>query len=104
MAKRARTKTPLRSTVAKGNKEADHAASVKIHIERGILIKVDDAGWRSLRLLAFERDATLQAFEALNDLLKKYGKASIVVNPLRRPFDSKENAALYCGEPKLSFG
>ena len=84
MGKRARA-------VAKGSKAADHAAGVKVHTARGVLIKVNDAGWRSLRLLAFERDATLQALgiEALNDLLKKYGKASIVENPLRGPLDSK---------------
>jgi antitoxin-like ribbon-helix-helix protein len=60
---------------------------VKVRTTRGVLIKVNDAGWRSIRLLAFERDATLEAtgIEALNDLLKKYGKQPIVENPLFAP-------------------
>ena len=84
MGKRARANTRLRSAVAKAGKAADHAAGAKEQKARGVLIKVNDAGWRSLRLLAFERDATLQALgiEALNDLLKKYGKPPIVENPL----------------------
>jgi hypothetical protein len=41
-------------------------------------------GWRSLRILAAETDATLNALaiEAFNDLLKKHGKKQTVENPL----------------------
>jgi hypothetical protein len=41
-------------------------------------------GWRSLRILAAETDATLNALaiEAFNDLLKKHGKKQTVGNPL----------------------
>jgi hypothetical protein len=42
------------------------------------------AGWRALRMLAVERDTTINALaiEAFNDLLKKYGKRQSVENPL----------------------
>ena len=42
------------------------------------------AGWRALRMLAVERDTTINALaiEAFNDLLKKYGKRQLVENPL----------------------
>ena len=42
------------------------------------------AGWRALRMLAVERDTTMNALaiEAFNDLLKKYGKRQSVENPL----------------------
>jgi hypothetical protein len=41
-------------------------------------------GWRELRILAAETDATLNALaiEAFNDLLKKHGKRAAVENPL----------------------
>jgi hypothetical protein len=41
------------------------------------------AGWRALRMLAVERDTTINALaiEAFNDLLK-YGKRQLVENPL----------------------
>jgi hypothetical protein len=41
-------------------------------------------GWRALRLLAVEKDTTLNALaiEAFNDLLKKHGKRQSVANPL----------------------
>jgi hypothetical protein len=41
-------------------------------------------GWRELRILAAERDTTLNALaiEVLNDLLRKGGKAPVVENPL----------------------
>jgi hypothetical protein len=91
MGKRASAKTSLRPAVAKSGKAAALAAGAKVLKARGILIKVNDTGWRSLRLLAFDRDSTLQALgiEALNDLLKKYGKPSIVENPLLGPADSE---------------
>jgi uncharacterized coiled-coil protein SlyX len=39
---------------------------------------------RTLRMLALERDTTLQAvaIEAFNDVLKKHGKRAVVRNPL----------------------
>jgi hypothetical protein len=49
-----------------------------------VLTRMDLDGWRALRLLAVERDTTLNALaiEALNDLLKKYGKRAKIENPL----------------------
>jgi hypothetical protein len=51
---------------------------------KGLLIRMNLAGWRELRILAAERDTTLNALaiEALNDLLKKRGKEPVVENPL----------------------
>jgi hypothetical protein len=53
---------------------------------RGLLIRINDAGYRALRQLALDEDTTLQslATEALNDLLKKRGAKPIVANPLRQ--------------------
>jgi hypothetical protein len=52
---------------------------------KGLLIRMNIAGWRELRILAAERDTTLNALaiEALNDLLKKRGKEPVVENPLK---------------------
>jgi hypothetical protein len=51
---------------------------------KGLLIRMNVEGWRSLRILAAETDTTLNALaiEALNDLLKKHGKKQAVENPL----------------------
>lgn len=51
---------------------------------KGLLIRMNLDGWRSLRILAAEQDTTLNALavEALNDLLKKHGKKQTVENPL----------------------
>jgi hypothetical protein len=45
-------------------------------------------GWRALRLLAVERDTTVNALaiEAFNDLLKKYGKRQSVENRTCLPY------------------
>jgi hypothetical protein len=52
---------------------------------RGLLIRVNADGLRALRQLALDQDTTLQALgiEALNDLLRKHGAKSVVINPLR---------------------
>jgi hypothetical protein len=51
---------------------------------KGLLIRMNLEGWRSLRILAAEADTTLNALaiEAFNDLLKKHGKKQTVENPL----------------------
>ena len=48
------------------------------------LVALNLDGWRELRILAAERDTTLNALavEAFNDLLKKRGKQPLVQNPL----------------------
>jgi hypothetical protein len=53
-------------------------------IGKGILARVNADGLKALRILANERDTTLQALtvEALNDLLPKYDKRPTVKNPL----------------------
>jgi hypothetical protein len=49
-----------------------------------VLVRMNAEGWRALKMLAVEKDTTVNALavEALNDLLKKHGKRSIVKNPL----------------------
>ena len=51
---------------------------------KGVLIKVNEEAWRALRILAIEKNMTLQALgiEALNDLLKKNGRPTLAKNPL----------------------
>jgi hypothetical protein len=51
---------------------------------KALLVRLNMDGWRELRILAAERDTTLNALaiEALNDLLKKRGKEPVVENPL----------------------
>ena len=51
---------------------------------KSVLTRMNPEGWRALRLLAVEKDTTLNALsvEAFNDLLKKYGKRQSVENPL----------------------
>src|SRR6516164_10378308 len=45
-----------------------------------VLTRMGVAGWRALRMLAVERDTTINALaiEAFNDLLKKHGKRQSV--------------------------
>ena len=54
---------------------------------RGMLIRVNAEGLKALRLLAIEKDTTLQdlAVEALNDVLEKNGKRRTVKNPSLNP-------------------
>ena len=49
-----------------------------------VLARINADGWRALKMLAVERDTTLNALavEAFNDLLKKYGRKQLVENPL----------------------
>jgi hypothetical protein len=51
---------------------------------KSVLSRINIEGWRALRLLAVEKDTTLNALavEAFNDLLKKHGKRQSVENPL----------------------
>jgi hypothetical protein len=62
------------------SKQEDHPMDQS----RGILTRVNGDGLRALKVLAIERDTTLQglAVEALNDVLVKYGKRPVVRNPL----------------------
>ena len=50
---------------------------------RGVMIRVNPDGLTALRLLAVELDTHIQALgvEALNDLLRKHGKRTVVRNP-----------------------
>jgi hypothetical protein len=49
-----------------------------------VLTRINADGWRALKMLAVEKDTTLNALavEAFNDLLKKHGKRQNVGNPL----------------------
>ena len=51
---------------------------------KAIITRVNAEGWRALRLLAVEKDTTLNALAVLafNDLLRKNGKRASVTNPL----------------------
>ncbi|MET3968727.1 ribbon-helix-helix domain-containing protein [Bradyrhizobium sp. S3.9.1] len=51
---------------------------------KSVLVRINVEGWRALKILAAEREATLNALavEAFNDLLKKHGKRASVENPL----------------------
>jgi hypothetical protein len=51
---------------------------------KSVLVRINAEGWRALKMLAIENDATLNALavEAFNDLLKKHGKRQLVDNPL----------------------
>jgi len=50
---------------------------------RGVLIRTNLAGWRQMKLLAFEQNRTLGdiGVEALQDLLRKYGKPVVLDKP-----------------------
>jgi hypothetical protein len=51
---------------------------------RGLLARINPEGLKALKMLAVERDTTLQALlmEAANDLLSKYGRRPVARNPL----------------------
>jgi hypothetical protein len=68
----------------KGRVPKPAAADTKRERAKGVLARVNSEGLRALRILAIERDTTLQALavEALNDVLAKYGKLRTVRNPL----------------------
>jgi hypothetical protein len=78
VAKKPKTGRTLASgSTAAGLSEAEDEAG------RAILVRVNRDGWRALRMLAVENDTTLQAIaiEALNDLLRKYSKPTVIENP-----------------------
>jgi hypothetical protein len=72
--------------MARRSKRADSSRRQEATLEagRGILTRVNADGLRALKILAIERDLTLQALavEALNDMLVKHGKRPVVKNPL----------------------
>jgi hypothetical protein len=78
--------------MAAKRRSAASAGSAKAHPRRaerdvrGLLIRVNSAGYRELRQLALDEDRTLQslAVEALNDLLKSRGLKPVIKNPLRQ--------------------
>jgi hypothetical protein len=51
---------------------------------KSVLVRINIEGWKALKVLAVEQEATLNALavEAFNDLLKKHGKRQSVGNPL----------------------
>jgi hypothetical protein len=51
---------------------------------KSVLVRINTEGWRALKMMAVEKDTTLNALavEAFNDLLKKHGKRQSVENPL----------------------
>jgi predicted HicB family RNase H-like nuclease len=51
---------------------------------KSVLVRINVEGWRALKILAAEQEATLNALavEAFNDLLRKNGKRPNVENPL----------------------
>jgi Antitoxin-like ribbon-helix-helix len=75
----------IRSTSRRIRKRAQAAKSESMERQfRGVMIRVNPEGLTALRLLAVERDTRIQTLgvEALNDLLRKYGKRPVVQNPL----------------------
>jgi hypothetical protein len=62
---------------------SERAATDERRSVKGVLIKVNDEAWRALRILAIDRNTTLQALgiEALNDLLEKNGLHRLAKNP-----------------------
>ena len=65
-----------------GSRAASPAVDAKRF--RGVLTRINQDGLRELRLLAIDRDTRLQTLmiEAINDLLKKYGRRPVAANPL----------------------
>ncbi len=51
---------------------------------KSVLVRMNIEGWRALKVLAVEKETTLNALaiEAFNDLLRKHGKKQTVENPL----------------------
>ena len=51
---------------------------------KSVLVRINAEGWKALKILAVEREATLNALavEAFNGFLKKHGKRASVENPL----------------------
>jgi hypothetical protein len=51
---------------------------------KSVLVRMNIEGWRALKVLAVEKETTLNALavEAFNELLKKHGKRQSVENPL----------------------
>jgi hypothetical protein len=51
---------------------------------KSVLVRINADGWRALKMMAVEKDTTLNALavEAFNDLLKKHGKRQSVGNSL----------------------
>jgi hypothetical protein len=65
---------------------SERAAADERRGVKAVLIKVNDEAWRALRILAIERNTTLQALgiEALNDLLEKNRLPRLAKNPFEQ--------------------
>jgi Antitoxin-like ribbon-helix-helix len=50
---------------------------------KGVVIEMNNDGWRAVRMLAFELETSMQklGIEAFNDLLRKHGRSPVIVNP-----------------------
>lgn len=50
---------------------------------RGVLIRVNEAGWQALRIMAYEQGRTLNdvGVEAFQDVLRKHGKPVVLDKP-----------------------
>jgi hypothetical protein len=70
---------PVMSVRIRTSKRARDPGAFKI-----VLTRINTDGWRALKMMAGEKDTTLNALavEAFNDLLKKHGKRHSVGNPL----------------------
>src|SRR5436305_11639759 len=60
---------------------------------KGVVIEMNNDGWRAVRMLAFELETSMQklGIEAFNDLLKKHGRDAVIVNPYGRTSASGES-------------
>ena len=74
---RGRSRKPSHGT------RSERAAADERRGVKAVLIKVNDEAWRALRILAIEKDTTLQALgiEALNDVLERNGRPRLAKNP-----------------------
>ena len=79
---------PASVVVQRGRVMGCQRGSAQVRRDRQVLgaivTRVNPEGLKALRMLALERDTTLQAvaIEAFNDVFKKHGKRAVVRNPL----------------------
>lgn len=82
MARRGRSKRRSAKAAPAATSRATSGPQAVEH--RGLLARINPEGLKALKMLAVQRDTTLQALviEAANDLLSKYGQRPVARNPL----------------------
>ena len=79
MAKQSSSASSVKRAVAKAAEREPERRKSQPDGRKGILVRAQPEAWKSLKLIALDQEKTLQDVmtEAINDVLKKYGRPPV---------------------------